>query len=191
MDYKETLKKTWHFIWHEDSFLSWFVNLVLAFLIVKFLIYPGLGLLLGTQFPIVAVVSGSMEHDVNFDQWWNTQEKFYQNIGISKEEFRRYTFKNGFNKGDLMILKSSKGLQKGNVIVFQGQPTDPIIHRIILLNRDGTYRTKGDHNSDSRQDELHISKEKVFGQAIFRIPYLGWFKIGFVELLNYFGIHSF
>jgi signal peptidase I len=61
-DIKEILKKIWYFIWEDDSLLSWFVNIVLAFVIIKFVIYPVLGFFLATSFPIVAVVSGSMEH---------------------------------------------------------------------------------------------------------------------------------
>ncbi|MEM3585577.1 MAG: hypothetical protein QXJ50_04280, partial [Candidatus Woesearchaeota archaeon] len=62
---KKTLKKVWHFIWEEDSFWSWLVNIVLAFLIIKFVFYPGIGFLLRTNYPIVAVISESMEHKIN------------------------------------------------------------------------------------------------------------------------------
>ena len=34
---KSFLEKTWHFLWYEDSILSWIVNIILAFLIIKFL----------------------------------------------------------------------------------------------------------------------------------------------------------
>ena len=72
-----TLKKTWNFLWKSDSVWSWLVSFVLAFIIVKFLIYPGLGLILGTGFPIVAVVSGSMEHGNNdFSAWWEDNNIF-------------------------------------------------------------------------------------------------------------------
>ena len=57
-----SFKKIWNFIWHEDSVLSWVVSIALAFLLVKFIIYPLIGLVLGTGYPIVAVVSESMEH---------------------------------------------------------------------------------------------------------------------------------
>ena len=60
---KSNAKKIWHFIWEEDSLASWAVNIILAFVLIKFLVYPGLGLVLGTKYPIVAVVSGSMEHN--------------------------------------------------------------------------------------------------------------------------------
>lgn len=59
---KNNLKKAWHFIWNDDSPESWAVNILLAFILIKFLVYPGLGLIFGTNYPIVAVVSGSMEH---------------------------------------------------------------------------------------------------------------------------------
>ena len=62
--------KVWYLIWYEDSVASWIVNVILAFLIIKFLIYPGLGLLFGTNLPIVAVVSESMQHEGSFDEWW-------------------------------------------------------------------------------------------------------------------------
>ena len=55
-------KKIWNFLWHEDSVTSWVVSIILAFVIVKFIIYPLIGVFLGTSFPIVAVVSESMEH---------------------------------------------------------------------------------------------------------------------------------
>ncbi|MBW2993462.1 hypothetical protein KY317_02720, partial [Candidatus Woesearchaeota archaeon] len=63
MKFKEIVHKTWDFIWNSNSVWSWIVNIILAFVIIKFLLYPGLGLVTGTSHPIVAVVSNSMEHD--------------------------------------------------------------------------------------------------------------------------------
>src|SRR3989344_2629446 len=98
------LKNTWYFIWKDDSLLSWIVNVILAFLLVKFIVYPGLGFLLSTSHPLVAVVSSSMEHDGNFNDWWQQQSDWYEDKGITKEGFQEYHFKNGFNKGDIMVL---------------------------------------------------------------------------------------
>ena len=191
MTFKETLKKIWNFIWHEDSVASWVVNVVLAFILVKFVLYPGLGFLLGTSLPVVAVVSGSMEHDGNFNDWWTEQEKYYTPLAITKEKFLNYPLHNGFNKGDLIILTGPKTLKEGDVIVFKGAPSDPIIHRLVKINSDGTYQTKGDHNTASRYDEVNIREEHLLGKAVFRIPYLGLFKLGFVKLLGLIGIGSF
>jgi len=181
---KKALKKTWDFIWHDDSWLSWVVNVILAFLIVKFIFYPGVGLILSTDYPIVAVVSESMEHDQNFDLWWNSQKDIYTHKNITKEEFSKFKFKNGFNKGDIMVVigKKFEKLNIGDVIVFQGSLPNPIIHRIVIKN-EKTVTTKGDHNLDSRSDEKDTRIERIYGKAVFRIPYLGWIKILAVDFI--------
>jgi len=188
-DWKVLARKIWHFIWEEDSIWSWIVNIVLAFVLIKFVVYPGLGFLLGTTHPIVAVVSGSMEHDGKFDDWWAVQQEYYYKFNISKEEFLSFKFKNGFNKGDIMILvgKNPTTINVGDVIVFNGGITDPIIHRVIRKweeNGKIYFQTKGDHNMQSMQLESRIPESQVVGEAFFRIPLLGYIKIWFVNLLQ-------
>jgi signal peptidase I len=198
---KTLLKKIWHFLWEDNSMLSWIVNVVLAFIIIKFLLYPGLGLLMGTGYPIVAVVSNSMEHQQNFDFWWGTQalcnntyctqETYYSLEGVSEKEFKEFPFKNGFNKGDIMFLmgEKPKNIKKGDVIVFQANRADPIIHRVIdIWYEDNEYhfRTKGDNNPRSFQEilETDITEDRIIGKSVIRIPFLGWVKIAFVDLIN-------
>lgn len=185
---KHFLKDLWRFIWYDDSIWSWIVNLIIAFVLVKFIIYPGLGLLLGTSFPVVAVVSGSMEHDGNFDAFWEQQQNIYVQYGITKEEFEDFRFYNGFNKGDLMVLYSPKDVDVGDVVVFSGDAYAPLIHRVVKIEN-SLYTTKGDHNLGSRTDEVDINPERVYGKAVFRLPYLGWFKIGFAYILSWFGVN--
>src|SRR3989338_7009491 len=105
-DTKKILQRVWHFIWEENSIWSWIVNIILVFVLIKFIVYPGLGFLLQTSHPVVAVVSESMEHNSNFDEWWDKSNKWYINNGIKKEEFVNFPLKNGFNKGDIMVLRS-------------------------------------------------------------------------------------
>lgn len=195
MDFKETLRQIWQFIWYDNSVWSWIVNVILAFVIIKFIVFPGLGLILGTQLPIVAVVSSSMEHDGSFDQWWEGQKAYYEKIGISKEQFTDFQLSNGFNKGDIIFLvgRASEELRVGDVIVFKSGRPDPIIHRIVEIKHEGEkhiFHTKGDKNSDSIQtfgfDETKIPEDVVLGKALFKVPLLGWIKIGFVNLLNLF-----
>src|SRR3989338_2483501 len=199
---KHLFRKIWKFIWEDDSIYSWIVNIVLAYVLIKFIVYPTLGFVLSTTHPIVAVVSGSMEHDGRFDNWWSsraacsnsacTQEEFYSVYGISNDKFKRFDFPNGFNKGDIMILYGSKpkNLAIGDVLIFKASRPDPIIHRIIKINAaDGSYsfQTKGDHNSNSISSgdftELDIRDDQIIAKAIFRVPYLGYIKIWFVELV--------
>lgn len=199
MGIKQTLKKVWWFVWESDSVWSWIVNIIIAFILIKFVVYPVLGLALATTHPIVAVVSGSMEHDGSFDAWWGstavcktedcTQSLFYKDFNITKEEFLDFGYKNGFNKGDIMILKgiSPEKIKVGDILVFRSNRPDPIIHRIIMVwNKDNVYyfQTKGDHNQGSYPDlgEDSINQDRVVGKAVLRIPYLGWIKIAAVEV---------
>jgi len=189
-DWKNYLKKFWYFIWEDDSIWSWIVNIIVAFVLIKFVVYPALGLILATSHPVVAVVSTSMEHDSSFNDWWNSQSSFYENIGLSKDEFRKFPLKNGFNKGDIIVLrgKAWSSLSIGDVIVYQSTlRPEPIIHRIIKIYEENGKRfiqTKGDHNSGSNIDEVKISEEQYIGNGLLKIPLLGWVKIGFVGLLK-------
>jgi len=206
--YVRLLKKSWYFIWYDDSVLSWIVNLILAFLLIKFIVYPGLGLMFGTHYPIVAVVSGSMEHDGSFEDWWTSeaycgeysctqrcaclQQDWYSRKDISEQEFKKYPFVSGFNKGDIMILFgiSPEKIRIGDVIVFTSQKPYPIIHRVVSINQpDGRYvfETKGDHNknyiNDGMLNELSVSESQLLGKAVARIPFLGYIKIWFSEYI--------
>jgi len=186
-----TLKKVWHFIWKSDSFLSWLVNLVLAFILVKFIIYPVIGLLLSTSFPLVAVVSNSMIHEPSsFDDWWGLNKEYYTEKNISEETFKEFPFKKGFRKGDIMILHgvAPKNIKTGDIIVYENNfNQNPIIHRVIKVNyEDGTYTfvTKGDNNA--HEDPKIVTEEQVknTGRAIFKLPWLGYVKIWFTKILN-------
>ncbi len=200
---KQLWKKTWYFIWEDDSVWSWIANIILAFVLIKFIVYPVLGFTLSTGYPIVAVVSGSMEHDGNFDEWWSsyaicgnercTQKEFYADLGITREEFEEFPYKNGFNTGDIMILYGTKpnNFEVGDVLVFKSNRPDPIIHRIIRINKTSEkyiFMTKGDHNIRSIDnhmlDEVLIKEDQIIGKAVFRVPLLGYVKIGFVKLIE-------
>ena len=193
---KTTLKKVWHFIWEDDSIWSWIVNIILAFVLIKFIVYPTLSLALGTSFPIVAVVSSSMEHNADFDTWWDKSEAWYVKNDITKEDMTSFPFSNGFRKGDIMILRGAKpkDIKIGDIIVFKSKRPDPIIHRIVAKwQEEGIFyfQTKGDNyrtNPDSIKsvylDETKIHENQVIGRAVFPIPFLGYIKIGFVELIR-------
>ena len=210
-DFKGTLKKIWHFIWEEDSIWSWIVNIVLAFVLIKFIVYPGLGLVLATDFPIVAVVSSSMHHDGGFDDWWEKGGEWYTDNGITKENFLSYSFKNGFSKGDIMVLKGKepKDIKIGDIVVFRshtGRPRpDPIIHRVVKKwDEDGKYffQTKGDNHKTNKNsinscdltgciDETRITEEQILGNALIKVPFLGYVKIWFVEAVCVFNDFNF
>ena len=194
---RKLLKTTWYFIWEDNSIWSWLINIVLAFVLIKFIVYPGLGFLLSTSHPVVAVVSGSMEHNMEFDGWFGQNNDWYIENGIDMEEFEEFSFKNGFNKGDIMFLvgRSAKNIDVGDVIVFNSFRKDPIIHRVVKKIQDDNgiyFQTKGDNNPDSiknnKLDETSIREDIIIGKAIIRIPLLGYIKIWFVEILKFIGL---
>lgn len=197
MSLKDSTKKIWNFIWYDESVWSWITNIILAFVIVKYLFYPVLGFLLGTQYPIVAVVSGSMDHTNSFNEWWESvcriehiseesikQKDIYGKFNITNKDFMNFKFYNGFNRGDIMILISSNNFKIGDVLVFNSNHKfDPIIHRVITKN-ENFFKTKGDANCLIADFEEKVPKEKAIGKAFIRIPLLGWVKIIFVELIK-------
>ena len=133
-NFKDFLKKSYHFIFHDDSALSWIVNIILAFLLVKFIIYPGLALILGSSLPLVAVISGSMEHEgLAFDQWWEANGAWYEEQGISKEMFQEYRFMNGFDKGDVIVLVGAEEVVQGTSFPRFGDHSSERGHTIICL----------------------------------------------------------
>ena len=194
---KKKLKKLWWFIWHDNSIWSWIVNVILAFLIVKFLVYPGLGFLLGTTHPVVAVISDSMNHNsVDFDDWWDKNKEIYEQKDISKEKFLKFKFVNGFDKGDLIVLKGIKcsKVDKGDILVYNIAGNQPIIHRIVDMNlgNDYYFQTKGDNVNRVQFFEEKIKQSQVIGferykkcsVGVFRVPWLGWIKILFTNLIG-------
>ena len=193
---KKLLKKTWHFIWEDNSIWSWIVNVILAFVLIKFIVYPGLGFLLITSHPVVAVVSESMEHNINFEQWWDENQAWYLQNKITKDQFKKFSLKNGFKKGDIMVLigKDAENIEIGDVIVFRSNKKDPIIHRVVKKTENNgmyNFQTKGDNNEgsikNSQLDETNLSESDIIGTAFLRIPLLGYIKIGFVGMLELIG----
>ncbi len=188
MSFWTYLRKIWHFLWEEDSLLSWIANIIIAFLLVKFVVYPGLGWALGTSYPVVAVVSGSMEHDGSFDSWWDTAHTWYDQNNVKLQDFEGFDFRNGFDKGDIMLLVGVKPetIKVGEVIVYSSNNNiPPIIHRVVAIekiNGEYSFKTKGDHNQVP--DYAPVSEDRVLGRAVFRIPFLGWVKIWFTDSLN-------
>ena len=125
---------------------------VIIGIVLAFGVNFGLGLVLNTDMPIVAVESNSMEPT--------------------------------FYKGDILILQGVSSPKEADIIVFSVEGrTTPIVHRIIEINPDGTFQTKGDNNYGQLPFEKSISKSQIHGKVISIIPYIGWVKIGLTEII--------
>ena len=124
----KNIKKGWNWIWNSDSLLSWVAALVLIFVFVKLIFFPGLSFILGTSLPLAGVESSSMDHQivndglgryllcgeiynknnkighVDFDEYWEICGEWYEENDITKEQFKGFSLKNGFAKGDIIVV---------------------------------------------------------------------------------------
>lgn len=164
------------FLVEDKSVWSWLANLLLAFVIIKYLVYPVLGLLFGASLPVVAVVSSSMDHNAvhgvvcgttpptgyrgTLDQWWDACGSWYSDRGITRDDFSSFSLRSGFAKGDIMVITGYGGITLGDVLVYEANQQYPIIHRIVAVHDTpgGTvYATKGDHNVAQIQDYVVVN----------------------------------
>jgi signal peptidase I len=131
----------------------------------------------------------------DLDSYWQACGKWYEEGNLTKNQFEDFPLKNGFRKGDIIIIWGRFTPKVGDIIIFQPNEEStaprPIIHRIVKIeNR--IIQTKGDHNqeqltsltSEDNIDETRITQDQIIGKAVFKIPYLGWLKIILVETLN-------
>jgi signal peptidase I len=181
MKEKGLFKRFWAFL-HEDSWLSFFVTLVLAFIIIKFVFFPTLSFLTGTSLPLVIVESCSMyHHEPGFENTFTSP--IYASGGLDLTDTGNWIFQNGFSKGDIIFVVAPKNLEVGDVIIFQAGARNPLIHRVISIN-DGVYSTKGDNyrtNAGQLSSEVSIKQEQIIGKALFKVPFIGWAKLIFFE----------
>jgi len=81
-----------------------------------------------------------------------------------------------YHKYDVLIYSKSADYSVNDVILFKTSRT-PIVARIVSINEDGTYKTKGDNNPVSIQtpalDETQVSRDLIIGKIVFTSnPYL-------------------
>ena len=141
-NYLQLWKRFWRYLWYDDSIGSYILNFAVAFVLIKFIIFPALGFVLNNDYPVVAIVSGSMEHKIvdnrvcdryivdqesknlEISEWWDYCGDYYvQNYNMSLDEFREFEYKNGLNIGDVMVLygKDPSKIEVGEVLVFVPQ----------------------------------------------------------------------
>jgi len=150
------------------------IGYIVLGVVAAYLLNFSLGLAMGTDLPVVAVVSDSMTHDVT------TSERHYEYLegkyGYTTEEIDSWPITGGFLRGDALVVVGTEAdeLKPGDVIVYdiKGQST-PIVHRIIEIDEDGNIVTKGDHNPSHDPWEL----TNIHGKAVAVIPFLGWPKL--------------
>jgi len=162
---------------------TWWGNVLLGISFAALFYFVILRAVLGTDLPMVAVVSNSMKHESTIQtthyRW--LEEK----LGYNETYINSWPVKNGFSVGDMPIIRGVEEYKVGDVIVYSVPGSKaPIIHRIIKINDDGSYQTKGDNNNGQLRYELSVAKQNVHGKVIFVIPKLGYFKVMVNKLLG-------
>lgn len=196
---KQKYRKLKH-IWDKYT-QGWTGNIIYIALgfVIAYALNIALGIALQTDMPVVAVVSNSMyhglqngiicsihpvEYEYSFDSFWKACGEWYASRGIAKEQFLSFQDANGFSKGD-MIVVTGGNIKIGDIIIYDvSYQKYPIIHRVIGMNQDGTFETKGDSNPSQIQFEHSVKKEQIHGKALLSVPLLGWVKIGFMQILG-------
>ncbi len=137
---------------------------LLLLMFVKFILFPLSALIFNMdRVPLFTVASGSMEHN-NYEKNW---EAFYR----------------GINTGDMIVVYGTpyEELKVGDVIVFQANRLQPIIHRIVNIDSE-LITTQGDANSYSFDFEKDITKDRYIGKVVARIPFIGHIKLALVNM---------
>ena len=191
---KKLWKKFWFILWKDDSLKGWIFSIIFLFILIKFIFFPTLSLVTGTALPLAIVESCSMYHEgnllSNYDKWWGEHESKYSEYNIEKQEFKNFKFKKGFNKGDILFIIKARPekLEIGDIIIFNADKKNPIIHRIIKIekeNNEYTFSTIGDNNNGQLSFEKNIKENQLVGKAVFKLaPYIGWGKLIFYEYLR-------
>ena len=126
----------------------------------SYLIYFILQVALDTQTPMVVVVSGSMEPEINKGDLLFLR-------GMDAEHIKE---QDSDHEGDIIVY-DARGL-------WEGAPEDPIVHRVVdKYKEEGRWYfiTKGDANA--KVDKEPVSASRVIGVVCGKVPYVGWVKI--------------
>jgi len=168
------LKRFWHFLWKEESLLSYVVFIILSYIVLKFAVFPLFLMITGFS-DIAAVVSDSMHHSSLTGHTFNDWLDFYN---FSSDSVKKWPCLEGINRGDVIIVKSFEPdqIKVGDIILFYHDKRQ-IVHRVVFINQtegEYSYTTKGDANPVSLDFEKNIPYSQIKGKLITKIPFLGY-----------------
>ncbi len=166
----QTLRK----LWKNEYFETAVIIGLTALIVIGF--WFGSQAVLNSQYPALAVVSGSMciQYDGACDGW-------------------NHPFSRTLHVGDLIIVQGvnasdlNTDYPNSDIIVFH-KPTNPselIVHRIAAIENDNGqiyFRTKGDGNGinkwpdpiqSAEYDPWKIPAYEVVGKVVMRVPWVG------------------
>lgn len=147
------------------------ITIVIIFISV-FSVYFILQLIFNTQYPVVIVISDSMEPSINRGDLLFVR-------GIDPEDIKNGTIDN--KEGDIIVF-DARGL-------WNDAPEDPVVHRVVNKWYNDTtqkwyFYTKGDANFHI--DIAIIPEDRIYGIIFGGIPYIGLIKIVLIDAGLYF-----
>lgn len=180
MNQLEELRRKWRELTEGPA--GWIIYLFLG-VVLALALNKGLGLAFSTQYPVVTVKSTSMVPTLN--------------VGDIVFVYGR----GEYNPGDIVVFNGWRGTPIIHRIVAKAEKTSQEVKIEMWRGFDqiskekfrqlarkspsrNLYITKGDHNSfcDQCSGKDYLKKEGIYGKKIFRVPYLGWVKLGLVRL---------
>ncbi|NTV24420.1 MAG: hypothetical protein HGA85_08720 [Nanoarchaeota archaeon] len=167
--------------------ISGIIIMLLFPLINSWILFPALRSVLKTATPLALIASDSMSHNSSFDSWWSSQEEYYSQLEITKEQFSGFNYKNGIDAGDILVFSGTSidALKIGDII-FLDIDGERFTHRVVQVSRGSAeyVTTKGDGNHASFDVELRIYGEDIKGKVIGRLPKAGLLKLWFHRRFN-------
>jgi signal peptidase len=154
-------------LWKNEYFQT-AIMIILIFMVV-FGFWFGLRLGLNTDYPLLAVASGSMS-TVQPDDGWS--HPFAQTLqtgdliivqGVRAQDIYAAPFNESGRSGDILVFRLSAGSE------------DLIVHRavgVVVENGETEFVTKGDGNSVPGPGSP-TPAQNVIGKVVFRIPWIG------------------
>lgn len=150
------------------------IAIILIIVVSVFTVYILLQLIFNTQYPIVIVMSDSMEPSIHRGDLLFVK-------GIDPEDINNGTIDG--KEGDVVVF-NARGL-------WNNAPKDPVAHRVVSKWYNETtnkwyFYTKGDANFHI--DMAVIPDDRIYGVVIGGIPYIGLVKIVLIDTGLYFFI---
>jgi len=142
----ETLKKLW-----KNEYFQTVVTIALIFAIV-FSFYFGSQIILGTEYPALAVASGSMLPTLNIGDLIIVQK--VDPVQINADKFT----------GDVLVFRDPRN------------PAELIVHRAVKIEKKGSHfliTTLGDNMYGEKDQFSPWNSSLLIGKVVARIPYIG------------------
>lgn len=158
-------------LWNKEYFQT--ALAIVLIIIIVFGFWFGLRYALNTDYPMLAVASGSMSTVQPDDQW---QTVFY-------------AFTPTLHMGDLIVVQAvtlqdiehslNGSGRSGDILVFHLPDSDElIVHRAIEVFSNDTIKTQGDGNPiPGPPTDGNISPDEVVGKVVMRIPWVGYLAL--------------